>query len=158
MPRMLNDKKTERKTQPLVHILSITAIALAVLMLVVSLAGLLVQAFAGGGEAGIRSLAAVILPPIFITYTALFTSLFRPPSQVPEFNIYFIFTVWTTIVFIFVGFYHDQRFPLAEFALSITISVLIFVYKNSPLKAFLACCYGTISGFLIYLLLFGFPN
>jgi hypothetical protein len=139
-------------------VLNQVAVAVSLAILVLSLVSLMIQAFAASFEAGIRCLTAIVLPPIVITYTVFFTPLLKPPDRIPEVNLYFIFTIWSSILFILVNYYFGERIFLGVLGLSLTLTGLVYIYKYTPFQSLLSCSYGIISGFLICILLFGLPG
>jgi hypothetical protein len=155
MPKMVGDDQIPRPRAPL-RILNVGAVALSVIILVGLLFYLTLLAFAGNIETGIRSLAAIAVPLIIVTYITFFTRLFRFPDRVPVFNLYFVFTVWMMILMILIREYLTPEVPIGEFLLSFTLSILISIARGTSFRAFISCAYGIISGFLLFIFVFGF--
>lgn len=159
--RSINIENT-RRNRPLVYaanrLLTITAIA-AVLGLLVSA---IIQSFAVGLDVGFRSLAAAALPPIILTYSSFFSRSVKPPSDsVLEVNLFAIALLWILILLTlinFITFRFNHTIPLGEFLISLTLSALFYLTKRLSSRSLLSCSYGILSGFLMYLLVFGLPN
>ncbi|NJP09329.1 MAG: hypothetical protein HC866_07435 [Leptolyngbyaceae cyanobacterium RU_5_1] len=141
-------------------VLNFAIVALSSTILAGILAISLVKAFSLGEEAGIRSLAATILPFTAITYIIFFSRSYRPTNKIPDGILYFLFTFWTTALFALSNFLFSRRIPVhvGEFTISLTICLLIFIFKHYPLRSLFSCSYGVVSGFLLYIFLFGLPN
>ncbi|MCU0524504.1 MAG: hypothetical protein MUF72_06735 [Elainella sp. Prado103] len=160
-PVRSSDEST-RKNRPLVYALNrlvIVAANAAVLGLLISA---IVEAFAVGLEAGLRSLAAAALPPIVLTYSSFFAGRSpRTADRVLEVNLFAIGLVWILVLLVLVNFVSTQfshTIPLGEFVISLTLSVLTLLNNRLSTRSLLSCSYGILSGFLLHLLIFGLPN
>ena len=134
-----------------------SAIAIALFILLVYMATFILFSFNVGFTAGIRSLAAAILPFTILMYLRLFTNFLRRRKQIPLFNLYFIFTVWTVFLFGFARSLYGLAFPIGELLFSITFAATSWRYGSQSVSTFLSCCYGIITGSLIYIIFAGFP-
>lgn len=134
-------------------------IAIALFILLASMVMFVIFSFNTSATAGLRSLAASILPFATIAYLRLFTKILRPRRrmQMPVFNLYFVFTVWTVFLFGFTQSLYGFSFPLGELMFSITLAATVLRYNTHSVKAFTSCCYGIITGALIYIIFAGFP-
>jgi hypothetical protein len=148
----------DRKPRPLIYALSRLLVTLSYAIvgsLIVSLIG---QAFATNPEEGLKCLAAAALPPLVITYFALFTRSVRPPRHIPEMSLFVAAAAWMIAMLLLVNYlnsYATAGIPLGVLALSITLSGLIYLNKHIPFSATLSCSYGIVAGLLLYTLLFG---
>lgn len=158
MPKRVDSESKDKQVLLPLHMLNVMAIILSIAIIIIFLASLTIEAFQGSAEAGLRSLAATLLPPIVITYIVFFTPFSRSQSRIPEFSLYFVFTLWSLILFILVSNYLNDRSPFGELALSITLTSLIYIYRTTPFRAFISCAYGILSGFLFFVLFFGVPS
>ena len=142
----------KKKPQLFLRVLSFIAIALCIGVIAGFLTSFIVQAFSISLGQGIKSLCAGGLPLIVISYITYFTPLYRPPRIIPTFNIYFIFTLWTLVLFIVSALWRasGNDVPLAELLFSFTLSIILAISNRISFEAFLACAYGVLSGFLLY--------
>lgn len=148
-----------RTTRPLVYAMSRLLVNLSYAIVVALVLSLLVQAFMASAEVGIKSLAAAALPPLVITYLTLFTRLFRPQSNIPDIALFLSAAAWIIAMLVLVNFlgdYPSYGIPFGVFALSTTLSGLIFINKYVPFSSALSSAFGIVVGVLIYTLLFGF--
>jgi hypothetical protein len=164
MPRASDRPSTvenTRKNRPLVYAANrlVTVIAIA------AIAGLLLsavfQAFAVSVEVGFKSFAAAALPPIIITYSSFFSRSVKPPERMLEVNLFAIALLWILGLLILVNFVtlqFNHTIPLGEFMISLTLAALFYFTKRLSTRSLLSCSYGIISGFLLYLLIFGIPS
>ena len=134
-----------------------SAIAIAVFILLVYMVTFTVFSFEISFTAGLRSLAATVLPFTVLMYLRLFTNFLRRRKQIPLFNLYFIFTVWTIFLFGFAQSLYGLAFPIGELLFSITLAATSWRYGSQSVSTFLSCCYGIITGSLIYVIFAGFP-
>ena len=132
-------------------------IAIAIFILLLFMLSFIVFSFNIGFTAGLRSLAAAVLPFTVLMYLRLFTNFLRRRRQVPVFNLYFIFTVWTVFLFGFAQSLYGLAFPVGELLFSITLAATSWRYGSQSVRSFLSCCYGIITGSLIYMIFAGFP-
>ena len=117
---------------------------------------------------GIRSSASVIFPIIIATFITIYQKEFiknleNIPSSI-TFGVSFVigFIVMdivnnSKIFKIFSVQFLSEPLPIIEFILSGCFSILIFSYVNVEENKMLCFYYGMISGFLFYIILFGFP-
>lgn len=131
--------------------------AIAMFILIAYMLTFVVFSFGIGITAGLRSLAAAILPFAVLVYLRLFTKLLRTRHKIPQFNLYFVFTVWTVLLFGFTRSLYGFAFPLAELMFSITLAATSLRYHSQSVSNFLSCCYGIITGSLIYVIFAGLP-
>lgn len=131
--------------------------AIAMFILIAYMLTFVVFSFGVGFTAGLRSLAAAILPFAVLVYLRLFTKLLRTRRKIPQFNLYFVFTVWTILLFGFTRSLYGFAFPLAELMFSITLAATSLRYNSQSVSNFLSCCYGIITGSLIYVIFAGLP-
>ncbi|MGD1857816.1 MAG: hypothetical protein ACFB2W_26570 [Leptolyngbyaceae cyanobacterium] len=131
--------------------------AIALFILLANMLTFVVFSFNVSLGAGLRSLAAAVLPFTVVIYMRLFTRLLRVRRRIPSFNLYFLFTVWTIFLFGFTRSLYGFAFPLAELMFSITLAATTLRYSSQSVSAFLSCCYGVITGFLIYVVFAGLP-
>ncbi|MEO0348441.1 MAG: hypothetical protein AAF282_00140 [Cyanobacteria bacterium P01_A01_bin.15] len=152
----MNIKRRFKDSRMWVHA---AVIAIALFILLAYMATFIVFSFGISASAGFRSLAAAILPFATLTYLRLFTKFLRPRRQmmVPVFNLYFVFTVWTIFLFGFAQSLYGFAFPLGELLFSITLVAASWRFNSRVTDAFLSCCYGIITGTLIYIIFAGFP-
>jgi uncharacterized membrane protein len=152
-----------RRNQPLVYMLNRLVIVTAIGTIIGLLLSAIVSAFAVGPETGLRSLAAAALPPIVLTYSNFFSPRRSAQSsqRVLEVNLFAIALIWILLLLILVDFVTRQfnhTIPLGEFVISLTLSALISAMRIFSMRSLLSCSYGILSGFLLYLLIFGMPQ
>ncbi|MGB3694516.1 MAG: hypothetical protein WA865_17925 [Spirulinaceae cyanobacterium] len=149
-----NNKKISRV---FIDILSFVVAIIASAILTGFLAFLIAQAFDWQFWAGLKSLLATVLPIVTIYYVTSFTEITNRENSIPLFNIYFIFTLWSIVLFVILQYFSSSFIPIPEVALSFTIACFFNFARKSSFQAFLSCAYGIVSGFLIYSLFFGIP-
>ncbi|MBD1996020.1 hypothetical protein H6F88_14330 [Oculatella sp. FACHB-28] len=139
----------------LLRVLSFLAIALCIGVIAGFLISFIVEAFSISLGQGIQSLCAGALPLIVISYITYFTPLLQPPRIIPTFNIYFVFALWTLALFILSALWRDggNDIPVAEMLFSFTLSMILSISNRISFEAFLACAYGVLTGFLLYVAL-----
>ncbi|MGJ3249422.1 MAG: hypothetical protein ACFE0I_25535 [Elainellaceae cyanobacterium] len=119
---------------------------------------LIVNAFAYGIGLGLRSVAAVLLPMMGIAYIALFAKAFKSPyrTQLPRINLYVLSTLWMIgLLVIFENTYGSDNtlpIPIVELLLSLTLLVMVTLYRSKQYLTALATSYGILSGILIYVI------
>lgn len=152
---------TQGHAQSLRYTLNRFIVLLARLILVGLLVNLIVQAFAVSLEAGIKSIAATILPLLITAYIS-FSSRSRHVMEVPQgvldVALYLLSGIWIIFLLLFTRYAalsFNREVPLGEVALSITLSFLILIAGRLSYKSIVACSYGIISGLLTYVLIFG---
>jgi len=141
-----------RKPRLLLRVLSFLAIALCIGVIAGFLISFIVEDFSISLGRGIQSLCAGALPLIVISYITYFTPLLQPPRIIPTFNIYFVFALWTLILFIVSALWRNSGndIPIAEMLFSFTLSIILAISNRISFDAFLACAYGVLTGFLLY--------
>jgi hypothetical protein len=125
------------------------------------LLNLIIQAFAVSSEAGVKSLAAAILPLLIAGYIS-FSSKSRyslgATHEIVDVIFYIMSGLWIIFLLILTRYAvvsSDRGMPLGEVALSITFSIFMLITGRIPFKSLVACAYGIISGLLVYVLIFG---
>jgi hypothetical protein len=134
-------------------------ICLALSILLTFLISFIVSAFSVSLRQGIQSLAAAVFPPLSISYVVIFTDIFQARNtRIPAFSLYFISTLWMLILLVMMQELSNGDsplpFPLVEMLFSLTLAVLIWIYRGLSFRALRACCYGLVSGVLMYLIAF----
>lgn len=156
----MTDQPDRRKSRPLIYALNRLLITFSYAILAAIIVTLVVRAFSMGAEIGVKSLAAAALPPIIITYIALFSRrTFNPSDRFSPVGFYFIFLLWMIALMIVINFvdsYLSYAVPLGIVISSLTLSGLVFLTRKLSFVQLLSCSYGIVSGLLIYTLLFGF--
>lgn len=138
-------------------------VILARLIIMGLIANLTIKAFLVSPEVGLKSIAAIILPLLvtgYISFSNKSNHLTRPPSEVLNVFLYLASGVWLFALMVLVRYiiyYTNRSLPVGEFALSITLSLFIFISDRVAFKPLVACAYGLISGFLFFILVFGIP-
>lgn len=121
---------------------------------------LLVRAFRLSLKEGVRSLSAVLLPLVVLTFVFMFEKrLIVEIGNIPAI-IGFIASLFIGIaVMVVIRFLANLSFfiPFAEILLSGTLMTLVFSYITLQKSGVLAYCYGMLSGFLIFVILLGVP-
>lgn len=165
MPPRASDRpsnvESNRKNRPLVYALNRLVVVISIAAIVGLLLSSVTQAFAVNPEVGFRSFAAAALPPIVLTYSSFFSRSVKPPERVLEVNLFAIALVWILVLLILVDFItlrFEHSIPLGEFVISLTLSALFYFTKRLSSRSLLSCSYGILSGFLMYILLFGLPS
>jgi hypothetical protein len=150
-----------RRNRPLVYALNWFVVVIAYAAMVGLLLSAIAQAFIVSPEAGLKSIAAAALPPIILTYSNFFSRLAKRPEQAVEINLFLIAVLWIIMLLLFVNLI-TARFgygvPLSELAISLTLSGLFYFNRWVSRPSMLSCAYGILSGFLVYLLIFGLPS
>ena len=124
--------------------------AIAVSILLAYALSFIVFSFDISAVMGLRSLAAAILPVAAILFVSYFTNFFQLPRRVPVFNLYFIFSVWTIFLLIFARRLYGFAIPIGELLFSVTLAATCWRYGRHSFSAFISCCYGVLTGALIY--------
>lgn len=138
-------------------------VILARLIIVGLIANLIIKAFLVSPEVGIKSIAAVILPLLitgYISFSNKASHATRPPNEILNVFLYLASGGWLfglMVLIRYVIYYTNRSLPIGEFALSITLSLFIFISERVAFKPLIACAYGLISGFLFFILVFGVP-
>ncbi len=132
-------------------------VAIALLILLAYMLALILVSFNIGMGLGLRSIAATVLPFTVITYIGRFTNFFQMRRRMPVFNLFFIFTLWSIFLLAFTARLYSLEFPLGELLFSITLAATIWRYGPRSFNAFLSCCYGILTGTIIYIIFGGLP-
>jgi hypothetical protein len=151
-------KKIPDPAKKAVWLLNYVAIAVASAVLLGFWSFFTLQAFAQGSFIGFRSLAAGVLPILVTVYITFYTDLMTPPNQVPLFNVFFVASVWTLLIFLTIQLTYTPTFPLPEFLFSVTSSLMVLSYSRVSKQGFISYSYGIVVGFLIYVMSFGPVN
>jgi hypothetical protein len=123
-----------------------------------------INAFRDGFYVGIRSFSSFLLPLIIVTFIFIFKN-----EMMKKFSKTRPFINFTIFLFIGVAVLLSLKFiivttglPIAELILSGSFSLLVFSYVASDEKGnekrMLSSYYGMVSGFLIYIIFWGFPE
>ncbi len=121
---------------------------------------LLVRAFRLSLTDGIRSLSAVLLPLVVLTFVFMYQkSLFVEIGNIPTIIGFIASAVIGIAVMVVIRYLANLAFfiPFAEILLSGTLTMLVFSYISLQKSGVLAYCYGMLSGFLIFVILLGIP-
>ena len=156
----LREERRSRQTRPLAHAFNRIIISLANAVLAGTLLSQTIKAFAMNGELGIRSLATAALPPIVVAYFAFFSRGVKPAQRSSEISYFLVFAGWIMLLLMFINFEgvtYNLGMLLGQFALSTTLSIWILLARSLSFRAVLSSSYGILSGFLLYILLFGIP-
>ncbi len=113
----------------------------------------LVGAFDANFVTGLRSVFAAILPFVFNIYVTFFSKITKGRNETPPFNLYFVFSLWTVMMFIMARNFYESSFPIGELLFSGTFAAIIWSHYRNSWKGFMSCCYGVVTGFLIYMVL-----
>jgi hypothetical protein len=138
-------------------------VILARLILMALIANLTIKAFMVSPIFGFRSLAAIVLPLLLIGYISFSNRSTHQPkgsNEVFNFFIYLGSASWLLTVMILVRYiiyYSNRSLPIGELILALTLGMFAYVSERMPLRALFACAYGLVSGFLIFVLVFGVP-
>jgi hypothetical protein len=154
----LAEEEVRKRSHPIAYALNRLVVSLSNAVLGGTLLSLIVQAFGLSIEFGVRSLATAALPPIIIAYLAFFTRTFRSPQPASDFKYFFLFAGWVILLLTFVNFVGSDSLYGMLFGmvcLSSTLSLWVLLAKSLPFRSLLSCAYGILSGFLLYILLFG---
>ncbi len=132
-------------------------ICVSLSVLLTFLVSFVIRSFAVSGQQGLQSLAAVVLPPLSITYVVVFTDLFKNRNaRIPRFSLYFLSTLWMLILLILtqetIEVPASLSLPIIELLFSMTLASLIWIYQGISMRALQACCYGILSGLLMYVI------
>jgi hypothetical protein len=137
---------------------------------VLSLISILVyNSFVENINIGIRSFASVMFPIIIATFITIYQKDFiknleKIPSLVnagvSSIVGFFVMDIVNNSknFHLFSYPFISEPVPIIEFVLSGCFSILVFSYVNVEGNKMLCSYYGMISGFLLYIFLFGFPS
>ncbi len=121
---------------------------------------LVVRAFENGLYPGIRSSASALLPVIIVSFLFIFhKEVLELLGMVPAVMAFLLSMIAGIVLMVVIRFFaHTSGIPVAELVLSGTFSILVFSSGSLKEKQVLSYYYGIISGFLLYIILFGFPS
>lgn len=120
----------------------------------------LVKSFSRGINEGLRGFAGALLPLIISSFLFSFRKhLLERLGQVNVVAAFLSSLVWGFAAMFLVRLLKSEVLPLAlcEIVLSASFSVLVFGYVVLPATRMLAYFYGTVCGFLAYIVFFGLP-
>lgn len=142
-----------------VHPFTIIATPVFLLLLTVFF---VIQGFSTDVYVGIRSLAGALLPLILITFIHIFNQdLLIKLGNVNILISFSVSLVWgiliMAILHIFGSFFPLAAVPVKEVVLSGSFAILVYSYVQATANRALSYYYGMISGFLIYVIVFGIP-
>ena len=140
----------------IVHPFTIFATPLFILLL---MGYLVFHAFSSGIYPGIRSFAGILLPLIMVTFIFIFQKeLLEKLGRIPTLISFFSSLIIGIVVMVVIRFFaYSLPIPITELVLSGSFSILIFSYVSLQENRMLSYYYGMISGFLIYIIFWGFP-
>ncbi len=121
---------------------------------------LLVRAFRLSLKDGVRSLSAVLLPLVVLTFVFMYEKrLFVEIGNIPAIVGFIASLLIGVAVMVVIRFLANLAFfiPFAEILLSGTLTTLVFSYVSLQRSGVLAYCYGMLSGFLIFVIVLGVP-
>ena len=120
---------------------------------------LVFYSFGKGFSSGIRSFAGVLLPLIMVTFIFVFQKeLLEKLGKIPALISFFASLIIGIVVMVVVrAFAYSSAVPVTELVLSGSFSILVFSYVGLRENKMLSYYYGMISGFLIYIIFWGFP-
>lgn len=134
---------------PIVFIITAIYFLLALSILVVG-------AFEANLIYGFRSVAACLIPFIILIFIYAYTPLSESGRRNPNFNLFFIYAVWTLMLMTLSEIWQFQALPLLELLLASTFASIFWrTLKPSSSSQLYACCYGIIVGVLGYVTVFG---
>ncbi len=139
-----------------VHPFTVFVTPVSVLFLMIYL---VFHAFRGGLYLGIRSFAGVLLPLIIVTFIFIFQKeLLEKLGKIPTLFSFFASLIIGIVVMVVVRlFAYFSVVPITELVLSGSFSILVFSYVSLRGNNMLSYYYGMITGFLIYIIFWGFP-
>jgi hypothetical protein len=117
---------------------------------------LIILSFIQDTAAGIRSFSAVLLPLMILTY--LIKKRHDAPildKELPRWATFLIMLVLGVVVMGTLTLHTSA--PVTELVLSGAFAVLVFSYVSLEREKMISFYFGTILGFLIYVVLLGFP-
>jgi hypothetical protein len=168
MDKSANDQEQERRQKlrnrlvtnhhP-IYALSQITIPLSYAILCSLILSLVVRTFTLSVELGVRSILMAALPLLIATYFALFKRWVRHPKHIGKIPLYLATTGWTFMVSAAIRFldaHPNYNLNFGVLLLSATLSALIFSRKYISFGASLSCSFGIVTGFFIYMSLFGF--
>jgi hypothetical protein len=148
--------QTDRHSHQAIKLLN-NAIVIASFAIVAGFILFLVgNAFAVSLAFGIRSLCGGLLPPLAVIYIFRFTKVFDGSyrRRVPRINIYVLSTLWMVLMLIvFDGVYDPENLvliPIVELMFSLTLVIMVTLYKQNAYPTALAASYGVVSGVFLF--------
>ena len=106
---------------------------------------------------GVRSFAAVLLPLMVLTFLVTFRrDDLSKAGRAPNVLTFSLMLIAGVIVMAVLSF--SSSIPLAELLLSGTFAVLVFSYVALPKDKMVSYYFGVILGFLLFVVVNGFPN
>jgi len=120
---------------------------------------LVARAFMEDFYAGVRSFTGVLFPIITVTFIFVFQrELLEELAKIRALTGYLIsLLVGIGLMQMVRSLGHSSTVPITELALSGSFSMLVFSYVSVEGNRILSYYYGMISGFLIYIMFWGFP-
>lgn len=121
---------------------------------------LVLAAFGAGFGQGIRSFAGVLLPLVVITFIFIFQrELLETLGRIPTLLSFAgAFGAGFLVMLAIQTVGRASGIPVTELVLSASFSLLVFSYATLREMKMLSYYYGMISGFLVYIILLGFPS
>jgi hypothetical protein len=160
-PDRLREAEKQPKSRPLLYALNWLVVITAIAIILGLLLSTIAQAFSTGLETGLRSLAAALLPPIFLTYRSFFSRPILPVSRAWEQNLFFLSTLWVVMLLVLLNLMalrFNHSLPLGEVVTSLTLSGLFYFNHHLSSRSMVSCAYGILAGLVIYLLMVGLPG
>ncbi len=117
-------------------------------------------AFGRGVYMGVRSFAGALLPLIVATYIFIFRKeILGKLGDVDVLISYVASLIWGTLLMAAIRIFGGplSTVPIIELVLSASFSILVFSYVSLPHNKVLSYYYGIVCGFLIFIILWGFP-
>ncbi|MBW4464817.1 MAG: hypothetical protein KME07_05170 [Pegethrix bostrychoides GSE-TBD4-15B] len=160
-PDRLRDVQQHPKNHPLLYLLNRFVVIIAIASIVGLLLASVAQTFSISSQAGLRSLAAALLPPILLTYRSFFAQSNRAVSRTLEQNLFLVAILWIVMLLVLLNLMalrFNYSLPLGEFVTSLTLAGLFYFNHQLSSRSMVSCGYGILSGLVLYLLIFGLPG
>ena len=142
----------------LIHPFTIFATTAFILILIVYF---IFNAFRISVYAGVQSLAGALLPLIIANFILIFNrdliTYFAKINNLIGFSSAMIWGFIVMVVIRFFGSMNVTPIPISELILSGSFSILVFSHAEGAQSKIFLCYYGMICGFLLYIIVFGFP-
>jgi predicted permease len=108
---------------------------------------------------GIRGLSGALFPLVLITFTYFLRRNILEQLARPHPFIIFVVSmaIGVAVMIVIKSFVYNPAIPVTEMVLSSSFSILIFSYVSLKENEMLPYFYGMISGFLFYIVFWGFP-
>lgn len=128
----------------------------AIAFLLGALIYLVIQAFSAGVLYGLRSIVACVLPLIVMVYVGSSTDIDYGRRGNQNFNLFFIYSIWTLMLLVLGSTWQFPALPLIELLISATLASILWTSKrrHSQSRVF-ASSYGVLTGLLAYVCFFG---